>query len=77
MWLIASAALATCGRMLVMNIGLTVSSASRTSSSHSPYSESPQRRWWSRKDSGAPVVKVWSHSDTLVSSTAIGFLSTP
>ena len=38
---------------------------------------SPRRRWWSRKLSGAPTVKVCSHSETLASSTAIGFLSTP
>ena len=38
---------------------------------------SPHRRWWSRKLSGAPTVKVCSHSETLASSTAIGFLSTP
>ncbi|MNC94311.1 hypothetical protein D3C83_111300 [compost metagenome] len=42
-----------------------------------PISELPQRRWWSRKDSGAPSVKQSSHSDTLASSTAIGFRSTP
>ena len=43
----------------------------------SPCSESPCFRWWSRKLSGAPTVKVCSHSAVLASSTAIRFLSTP
>ena len=51
-----------------------VSNAWRT---QAPKRLSPQRRWWSRKLSGAPAVKVCSQSDTLASSTASGFLSTP
>ena len=43
----------------------------------SPTSESPHRKWWSRNDSGAPTVKLCSHSDTFASSTVSGFLSTP
>ena len=42
-----------------------------------PMRESPQRRWWSRKESGAPTVKLCSQSATLASSTVRGFLSTP
>ena len=38
-----------------------------------PISESPQRRWWSRKESGAPTVKLCSQSETLASSTVRGF----
>ena len=42
-----------------------------------PTRESPQRRWWSRKERGVPTVKLCSHSDTFASSTVSGFLSTP
>ena len=34
-----------------------------------PRRESPQRRWWSKKESGAPTVKLWSQRETLASST--------
>jgi len=42
-----------------------------------PRRESPQRRWWSRNERGAPTVKLWSQRETLASSTVSGFLSTP
>ena len=51
--------------------------SSAASCTRIPTSESPQRRWWSRNESGAPTVKLCSQSDTFASSTVIGFLSTP
>ena len=58
--------------------GLPCSAALSTPArTHEPNRLSPQRRWWSRKESGAPTVKVCNQSETLASSTAIGFLSTP
>ena len=44
---------------------------------NSPNRLSPQRRWWSRKESGAPTVKECSHNESFDNSTAIGFISTP
>ncbi|VVB66876.1 Uncharacterised protein [uncultured archaeon] len=46
-------------------------------SSSAPMRLLPQRRWWSRKLRGLLEATVVSHKESLASSTAMGFKSTP